>query len=193
MITTNQLPLSTTFSFLSNKRTPTANIDYVDVTTFEGSRYEVYFDDTLTSGASQYIMYQFPPLSSGVLVALSNRSFKSLNGSAEITILWNTTGYTLGAPLTTFNTNRNSTRTSETQVNLITGVPTDEGLIRESDFLTSTGVGSNSSGSISPSLGLRVYSPESFFVAKVTNLHSQVNRIHLEYSFMEIASDQFNL
>jgi hypothetical protein len=164
-----------------------------DITTFEGSRYEVEFDSILGQGEVQYIMYQMPPLSSGVIVGLNSRGFKSLNGGAEMEILWDTTGITLGAPLPIFNSNRNSTNTGEMVVNLITGTPTTDGTIRERDFLTSLGAGSNSSGSISPALGLRLYSPDSFFVFKLTNTHNSANRIKVTYSWLEIPVETLRL
>ena len=181
------------YSFLKQPRVLTSSLSYVDLSTLEGVRYEVYFDKVFATGETQYILYQFPPASSGVLVGLSNRTFKSLNGEAEISILWDTAGMVLGDSLTLFNANRNLNMPALTEVNVLTGVPTTEGIVRETDFLTGGGSGSNSSGSISPSLGLRLYSADSFFVAKVTNLHSQTNRIHLEYSLLEIPSISFNI
>jgi hypothetical protein len=63
--------------------------------------------------------------------------------------------------------------------------PTNEGTIREVDFLNQIGQGNNSSGDISPETGSRVYSPDSFFIAKVTNLDNAPNRIKLAYNWAE--------
>jgi hypothetical protein len=183
------------YDSLVMERLLATTIDYNDMATFEGDRYEVEFDATVVSGVNgfQYIMYQMPPLSSGVIVGLSNRTFKTLNGECDLKILWDTTGTTLGAALPIFNDNRNSIKTPQMQVNLITGTPTTDGIIREGDFVTGTGTGANSSGSISPSLGLRLYSPDSFFVAKLTNLHNASNRIKITYSWIEIPISDLKL
>lgn len=182
-----------TYPSLTDQRVLTSNLDVEDLYTFEGLRYEVEFDEVLASNEVQYIMYQMPPLSSGYIVGLSSRNWKSLNGAAEMEILWDTSGITLGDSLTIFNSNRNSANTGNMTVNLITGTPTSDGIIREKDFLTGSGTGSNSSGSISPSLGLRLYSPDSFFVFKLTNTHSSSNRIKVTYSWVEIPVEFINL
>jgi hypothetical protein len=63
--------------------------------------------------------------------------------------------------------------------------PTDEGVTREVDFLTKSGTGNNTSGDISAETGSRIYSPDSFFIAKVTNLDNGSNRIKLAYNWVE--------
>lgn len=71
--------------------------------------------------------------------------------------------------------------------------PTDEGITREVDFLTETGRGSNSSGSVSSQLGFRLYSPGTFFVAKLTNSDNSDNRVILSYSWLEVSEEQIPL
>ena len=170
---------------LSQPRLATTTLTNTEVMTFEGKRFYGEIDFTLASGATKYIMYQMPNVASSKIIALQSRQFKSLNGGAEIEILWDSTGVVLGASVPTFNENRNIAVVATMLINEVTSVAVD-GTIRESDFLQGTGSGSNSSGAISADLGLRLYSPDSFFIAKVTNLESQNNRIHLSYTWIEI-------
>lgn len=176
------------YAEIKQSRVLTASITSAESLTIEGKRFNATADFTLAGGATKYIMYQMPNVASGVVVGLQNRIFKSLNGSAEIEILWNSAGVTLGAVVPSFNENRNSSVVAGMVINEATAVQAD-GLVRESDFLQGEGSGSNSSGSISSALGFRIYSPDSFFVAKVTNLHSQNNRILLTYSWGEIENN----
>lgn len=154
--------------------------------TSEGRRYYSEFDEVFTSGETKYFLYQFPSkMPKGLVVGLQNRQFKSLNGEAEITILWDSTGVVPGTPVPIFNENRNSPNVSEVVISEIVA-PTTEGTIREQDFLTGSGAGSKSSGDVSVGSGYRGYSPDSFFIAKVTNLHNANNRIRLAYSWVEV-------
>ena len=132
-------------------------------------------------------MYQMPSAASNRIIALQSRSFKSLNGAAEIEILWNSTGVVLGAQLPTFNENRNIPFDATMTINEVVSVVSD-GTVRERDFLQGVGSGNNSSGAISSDLGFRLYSPDSFFIAKITNLETQVNRIHISYTWLELKS-----
>lgn len=184
---------TSSYSFLKQQRVLTTSLDYVDLATLEGARYDVYFDEELSSEETKYIIYQFPPASSNLIGGLSHRIFKAMDGDASLEILWETEGYQLLDPLDVFNTNQNSPNVAQTEVHTLSGVPTSEGVLREPDFVIGEGRGNNSNGSISPAQGIRLYSPDSFFVAKVTNLHTQANRIHLAYSLLEIPKESFNI
>lgn len=162
-----------------------------ELVTIQGNRFYVEFDVVFTTLETKYIKYQMPPLSSGKIVALQQRIFKALNGEAEIEVLWNTTGGTLGAPLVSYNENRNTSNTALMVATPFTVAPSG-GDVRESDFVTGTGAGSNSSGDVSPAAGYRIYSPDSDFVLKVTNLHNMDNRIHVSYSWLEVDPERVN-
>jgi hypothetical protein len=118
-------------------------------------------------------------------VSLIKRLWKTDSGDAELSILWNSTGFTPGTPVLTINENRNITKSCGVLISEISA-PSDEGLVIETDFIAGTGSGSNSSGDISPETGFRIYSPGSFFIAKVTNLHGSSNRIKLGYNYAKV-------
>lgn len=160
-----------------------------EMLTIEGNRFYSEYSKVFTAGEVVYIRYLAPPDSSGFFMALQNRIFKSLNGEADLEILWDSTGVDVGAKQPTFNENRMSQNQSRTTVNLVTSVG-GEGTVRESDFLTGSGAGSNSSGDVSPELGYRIYGPDSSFIAKITNLHNSDNRIKLSYSWVEPTLDR---
>ena len=188
----NELLESTIFEseVLSKSRTRVVSLTQAELSTAEGIRFYTEYDKVFSTGETVYLLYQMPAIESGFVVALQERRFKSLSGEAEVEILWDSTGVTPGTPLPSFNENRNSVNTS----NMITSViatPTTDGTVRETDFLTGSGAGSNSSGDISPDSGSRIYSPSSFFIAKVTNNHNADNRIHLSYTHAEIALTNF--
>lgn len=165
-------------------KTPFSGTTLAEAITAEGNRYSTEFDNVFNAAETKYYLYQFPS-ELDTIVSLQNRQFKSLKGEAELVILWNSTGIVPGVPVPIFNENRNSANISKALVSEI-ATPLTDGIIREQDFLTGVGGGSHSSGSISTDSGYRMYSPGSFFIAKVTNLHNNANRIRLAYSWVEI-------
>lgn len=180
-----------TFPSLAKPRLLVSSLDQGDIAVFDGHKFESSVTLSIPAGATRYIRYKMPTTASGKIVGLSNRNFKSLNGEATLDILWNTTGNIDGTSVPIFNQNRNSPLLSEMVINVVTG--TTGGLIRESDFLARIGIGSNSSGSISPELGLRLYSPDSDFVAKIVNTHNATNLIQLSYAHIEFHVEDLNL
>jgi hypothetical protein len=182
--------VSDSYDNLSKQRLLTTSASLSEITTVEGVRYYGEVDEIVAATESLYILYQMPPLSSGVIVALQQRLFKSLNGEATLEILWDSTGIAGGVAIPTFNENRNSANTAN--MTIARGITvTSDGIIRERDFLAGSGKGRDSSGGISPAVGTRLYSPDSFFIAKITNLHNSDNRIHISYSWAELSTDNF--
>lgn len=162
-----------------------------EIFTVSGRRFSNTFDIQYSGGETRYFLYSLP-IEAQVTVGLQNRIFKSKDGEAEIEILWDSTGFTEGTITPVFceynkYTGNNLFRTSE-----ITA-PSVEGILRESDFLTATGKGSNTSGAVASKLGFRLYEPGTFFIAKVTNLENSTNRIHLSYSWIELSDKQVAL
>lgn len=151
--------------------------------TAEGNRYYAEFDLNFAAGQTRYFYYKMP--NTDMVIALIKRVFKSANGACELSILWNSTGVIAGTPIYILNENRNSSKISGVHISEI-AAPTTDGLVIETDFLTETGQGNNSSGDLSPDTGFRIYSPDSFFIAKVTNLHNGANRIRIAYNFATI-------
>lgn len=162
-----------------------ASVTVSEQFTVAGVRFNQSFDIDFANGETRYFLYELPA-GSDVTVALQNRIFKSRDGAAEIEILWDSTGFTAGTPNTIFNEYNKYDKNEKLQVSEITA-PTVEGLIRETDFLTSTGKGNNKSGDVSSELGFRLYKPGTHFIAKVTNMETKTNRILLGYSWVEIS------
>lgn len=170
---------------LPDLRVRTASMTQAEYFTGIGSRYVVDYDAVYAGNETKYILYQMPSTASGLLVALQQRRFKSRDGAAEVEILWDSTGFTPGTPLPSFNENRNFEGDTGNMIASVIAPPATDGTIRETDFLNQIGVGSNSSGDISADTGSRIYSPDSFFIAKVTNLDNGSNRIKLAYNWVE--------
>lgn len=170
---------------LSNLRVRTSSMSQAEYFSAIGKRFVVDYDEVYAGNETKYILYQMPPASSGYLVTLQQRRFKSRDADAELEILWDSTGFTPGTPLPSFNENRNFESDTGLMIVSVIAPPTTEGTIREVDFLNQIGQGNNSSGDISPETGSRIYSPDSFFIAKVTNLDNAPNRIKLAYNWAE--------
>lgn len=170
---------------LSDLRVRTSSMSQAEYFSAIGKRFVVDYDEVYAGNETRYILYQMPPASSGYLVTLQQRRFKSRDADAEIEILWDSTGFTPGTPLPSFNENRNFESDTGLMIASVIAAPTNEGTIREVDFLNIQGVGNSSSGDISAETGSRIYSPDSFFIAKVTNLDNAPNRIKLAYNWAE--------
>ena len=155
----------------------------INAITTEGNRFYAQFDEVFANGETKYFLYQMP--SDGYAITLIKRTWKSFNGSCELSILWNSTDVVPGTPIYILNENRNSDNLSGLEISEI-NAPSTDGWVIETDFLTGSGQGSNSSGDISPESGFRLYSPSSFFIAKVTNLHNSANRVILGYNFARV-------
>ncbi len=176
---------STYSTALAQARIRTSSMSQSEYFTAVGKRFVVDYDEIYAGGETKYILYQMPPASSGYFVALQERRFKSRDAAAEIEILWDSTGFTPGTPLPSFNENRNFESDTGLMIVSVIAPPTNEGTVREVDFVTQSGTGNNTSGDISAETGSRIYSPGSFFIAKVTNLDNGTNRIKLAYNWAE--------
>jgi hypothetical protein len=158
-----------------------------------GRRYTHKFDLVFSGSETKYYFYEFPS-SSGRILAVQERIFRARNGEAELEVLNSSTGYTLT------NKDQGTQKANNVVVNdpvlsiynLNDGAgnvePTTDGPIFDTDFVTSTGSGSNTAGSFSPQIGARLYS-EVGIALKVTNLENSDNRISLEYSWIELDDD----
>lgn len=183
--------VTTTVSNVVGALIRTVTLTLAEMLTLRGLRFNQSFDILFANGETKYFLYQLPA-NATVTVGLQNRIFKSRDGAAEIEILWNSTGFTPGTTNKVFNEYNKYDGNEQFQVSEITP-PTVEGLIRETDFLTSSGAGNNTSGDVSTELGFRLYEPGTFFIAKVTNLEAKVNRILLGYSWIESPEDTVSL
>ena len=149
-----------------------------------GFRFNGEYDKEFSGNETVYLLYEVT--GTDWAVALQSRSFKSRDGSAEIDVLWNSTGYTAGTPEPSLNQNGlHSSRSSALSFSVISP-PAVEGIMRETDFLSSSGAGNNSSGDLSTGSGSRIYTPGQSFILKVTNLENSVNRIHINYDWADL-------
>lgn len=161
----------------------------IELATSEGFRFGHTFDVTLTTagqaGDTKYFLY-LNPTAPNLTMALQERRFKSLNGSAEMEILWDVESFTPGTLEETFN-QRKDYSDGVVQISEIAApVLGEDYKIREPDFLPGSGTGANSSGDIASGSGFRMYPPGSYFIFKVVNLHNQANRIIIAYDWLEI-------
>jgi len=154
--------------------------------TFDGHRFYAEYDKSFNSGEVKYVLYQMPSTSSGKIIALQQRQFKTESGGAEIEILWDSTGLSTGSSIPSFNENRLSSSVATMAINELTTPPATAGTIRERDFIPSAGNVGQSSGGINSDLGFRLYNPDSFFVLKITNTHAKSQRIHVAYTWFEM-------
>jgi hypothetical protein len=160
----------------------------VEAATIDGRRCYCEYDRQFAAGEEQFILYNLP-LGSDKVVALQNRTFKTETNVAELEILWDSTGFNIGAAVPIFNENnfyRN--RNPQFVVNEI-DTPSNLGVVRETDF-TGSGGFFTSSGGISPSLGARFYNEGTFFIARVIN-GGAAQRIKLTYTWLELAKGLF--
>lgn len=164
------------------------SITLSEAATHSGTRFSHEFDITLANGETRYFLYKVP--SDGKVIGLQSRRFKSFGGAVDLKVLWNSTGVVEGTLEKIYNENNKydfPTVAEGLETFRISQIaaPTTEGVVRESDFLTSTGSGNNSAGSISDGAGYRLYNPDTFYIAKVTNLDNASNRVILGYSWIE--------
>lgn len=149
-----------------------------------------------------YVLYELPP-GETVTVELIKRLFKTDSNGADMLILWDYDVSTATkTPLTAFNENNEfrgvkdpafeisllnpSTLDAATGVRTLTGAATviDDGLIRELSFISSSGVGSNTTGDVDPALGFRRYEDGTGFLFKVTSRGND-NKIVVGYTWTE--------
>lgn len=183
--------VSTSLTNLIGKFVRTISLSFAESSTFVGERFNQEFDVTLSGGEVRYFLYELPS-GSDITVGLQNRIFKSHDGSVDLEILWGSTGFTSGTPEQVFNEYNKYADNNQFIVSEITA-PTVEGVVRETDFLIGTGQGANSSGDVSSELGFRLYKPDTFFIAKVTNTEVSNNRVILGYSWVEIPRESLSL
>jgi len=164
------------------------SLDLIEASTVEGFRFGHTFNISLAASGeadTKYFLYLNPP-GSNITMTLQERRFKSLNGEAEMEILWNVESYVAGTLEETFN-QRNTKGPGVVEISEIAPPVLGTGFkVRETDFLTGAGQGSNSSGDLSSGTGFRMYGPGTYFIFKVVNLHNQANRILIGYDWVEI-------
>lgn len=152
------------------------------------------------------------PADSGVVVFLQSRRLKTdTAGLSYFQILWDYDVSNLTpTPMDIFNEN-NYYRTSnpgKSEISTLNPVtspdddqwtingstpPTDIGIEREPNFITTTGtgVGVNTAGGVAPDLGIRIYMPGTGFLTKAVS-DGDNNRIIWGYTWFEIPLDRFN-
>lgn len=176
---------TTRFSNYTEPKQETYSITVGERTAVEGRTFQFQHDKVYSSSEETYHLFQLAE-SADVTVALVERMFKSLNDEAELEIIWGGT-FTAGTELTVFNQNNKYSGNNSFKPSLISA-PTGTTVQRETDFLTSTGPGSTSSGDLSADLGFRLYVPGTHFIIRVKNLANSDNRIKFSYTWIEVPS-----
>lgn len=194
-------------------RTATSSLNQTEVSVAEGIKYftQKRFSN-IDIATPVYILFE-NPIDSGVRIALQERRLKTdVGGLSSFEILWdydvNTATKTLIPIFNENNDYRNSPlRTPKAQVSIlnpvtvpspdrgvwpITGLATvaSNGIEREGDFISTSGVGAKTSGGISPDTGFRVYKPGTGFLTRVVSAVDD-NLMLWGYSWIEIPDSFF--
>lgn len=198
------------YDTLANPRLSVTNLDQTELATGEGMRFNsqkifANFD----AATPIYTLFENPS-DSEVVIALQDRKLKTDTAGLEnFQILWDydvSTATKIPIPIFNQNNAFRATMLSKVEISLLntvsaspdngnwilSGVATilDEGIEREADFIPTTGVGSNTSGDISPDLGFRLYYPGTGFLTKIVSSAND-NRVLWGYDWIEIPLDYF--
>lgn len=172
---------------LSDPRVLTTTLNQSEIATLEGDRFSFAQVFTVAAGASLYI-YGEIPLDANISVGFENRLFKTDDGSANLKIYGNPTVGTLGAAIPLFNENSYASAVKPAKLELnevLIGNISDLGTLREEDFVSTNGVGANTSGGVSADTAFRIYKPGDKFLAHIENTHTGTNRVLIGYSWIE--------
>ena len=149
-----------------------------------------------------YVLYELPA-GEDLNADLLKRLFQTDTEGADMLILWDYDVSTaVKTALPTFNENNvfrgindaafEVSVLNPVTVSAITGVATitgaasivDDGIIRESNFVSASGVGSNTTGDVDPVLGFRRYTDGTGYIVKVTSRGND-NKISVGYTWTE--------
>lgn len=153
-----------------------------------------YVLDFTSNNEIKYLMYTFPTTASGRFLAVQERLLKTFNGAVEISILAGSVGASMASvpEVPRKNNNMSSNEPSMRTSNLTDSdgtEPSDDGTVIEVDFVTESGSGSNTSGTLSTQSGLKIFPPDGSVIVKVQNLHNGSNRVLFSYTWFEIPTD----
>lgn len=175
------------YESLSDPRVLTTTLNQSEMATLEGDRFSFAQVFTIATGASLYIYGQIPE-DAEVSIGFEKRLFKTDDGSANLKIYGNPTVGALGAAIPLFNENSYASASKPAQLELnevLIGDISDLGTLREEDFISTNGVGNNTSGGVSADTAFRIYKPGDKFLAHIENTHTDANRVLVGYSWIE--------
>jgi hypothetical protein len=174
--------------------------------TFSGSKFTQVQEFIVDVANPLYILYELPA-GEAFSAELINRLFKTDSNGADMLILWDYDVSTAAkTSLDSFNENNEfrgekdaafevsvlnpTTLNAATGVRTVTGAATviSDGIIRESSFITASGVGSNTTGDIDPALGFRRYKAGTGYLFKVTS-RANNNKIAVGYTWTETPAE----
>lgn len=170
--------------------------------TINGCKFDQIQEFIVDINTPLYVLYELP-VGEEVTVELIKRFFKTDDAGADMLVLWDYDVSTATkTPLVTFNENNEFrgvidsalevsvlnpvTISPLTGVATLTGAATviNDGIVRESSFIPTSGVGSNTTGDIDPATGFRRYASGTGFLFKVTS-RSNDNKIAVGYTWTE--------
>jgi hypothetical protein len=177
-----------------------------EAATFSGSKFTQVQEFIVDVANPLYVLYELPA-GEALSVELINRLFKTDSNGADMLILWDYDVSTATkTALGSFNENNEfrgvkdaafeasvlnpTTLNATTGVRTVTGAATviSDGIIRESSFITASGVGSNTTGDIDPALGFRRYKAGTGYLFKVTS-RANNNKIAVGYTWTETPAE----
>ena len=173
-----------------------------ELSTISGNKFTQIQEFIVDIANPLYVLYELPA-GEELTVELLKRLFKTDSNGADMLILWDYDASTATkTPLNSFNENNvfrsindaafevsvlnPVTISATTGVATVTGPATiiDDGIIRESSFISASGVGSNTTGDVDPALGFRRYKDGTGYLFKVTTRGND-NLISVGYTWTE--------
>ncbi len=189
-------------AYPTRKCTTAGALSFNELSTVRGNKFTQVQEFIFDIATPLYVLYELPAGES-VNVDLIKRLFKSDSAGVDMLILWDYDVSTATkTSLATFNENNqyridNPAKFEVSVLNPVnvsaaTGVATvtgaaiiiDDGIIRESSFIPTSGVGNNTTGDIDPAVGFRRYTAGTGYLFKVTS-RANNNKIAIGYTWTE--------
>ena len=179
------------YDSLTDPRVLTTGLSQAEVATLEGDRFSFSYDVVIPSGETIYL-YGSIPEDSDVIVGFQSRILKSESGSLDFNVRWDAVVDSVGDAVVLFNENNlyRNTEFAKLEINEVDPINvSDVGIVRESDFIATSGVGSNTTGDVAPESGFRIYAEGTDFLIQIINTHTGDNRVLVGYSWIEVPTD----
>ena len=180
------------YNNLSAPRLLVTTLTQPEISTVEGDKYQFTLDLTLAQNETYYLLVEVPS-GSNFSTGFLEREWVAFNGAAELKLYYDfTIDRANESPIVgVFNQRVALRNTKPHQTGLYSipagGVASVGPIAYETSLITSSGVGANTSGGVSPAVGFRIYDPSELSLAliAVKNLHNGANRMLLGYTFAE--------
>ena len=153
--------------------------------TILGQRYSLDIAVDLVADTPQYWVVDAPTLSSEKVVEFISRSLKTKLSSVNLRILLDSSGYTRGAQINTWNANKRVEDAPNTALteSFSISTPSTLGVVREIDFAGKDGDRKNGASGINNNIGPLILKEDSSIVVELLSEETQM--VILSYNFVE--------